>query len=77
VIIDCLEFNRQLRLVDPFDEIAFLGMEAVLLGADWVFAALATQLAEALRLATTRASCLLLAVPRASAGKACASSSGR
>jgi len=49
VIIDCLEFNRQLRLVDPFDEIAFLGMEAALLGADWVFAALATQLAEALQ----------------------------
>jgi aminoglycoside phosphotransferase family enzyme len=36
VIFDCLEFNRELRLVDPFDEIAFLGMECALLGATWV-----------------------------------------
>jgi aminoglycoside phosphotransferase family enzyme len=27
-IIDCLEFSRALRLVDPVDELAFLGMEA-------------------------------------------------
>lgn len=31
-IIDCLEFSYQLRLVDPFDEIAFLGMECAFLG---------------------------------------------
>jgi len=36
VIIDCLEFNRALRLVDPFDEIAFLGLECARLGAPWV-----------------------------------------
>jgi aminoglycoside phosphotransferase family enzyme len=36
VIFDCLEFNRELRLVDPFDETAFLGMECALLGARWV-----------------------------------------
>ena len=36
VIFDCLEFNRELRLVDPFDEAAFLGMECALLGAPWV-----------------------------------------
>lgn len=35
-IIDCLEFNRALRLVDPFDEIAFLGLECALLGAPWI-----------------------------------------
>jgi aminoglycoside phosphotransferase family enzyme len=26
VIFDCLEFNREFRLVDPLDEFAFLGM---------------------------------------------------
>ena len=32
VIIDCLEFNKGLRLVDPFDELCFLGMECERLG---------------------------------------------
>ncbi len=27
VVIDCLEFNAELRQVDPFEEIAFLGLE--------------------------------------------------
>lgn len=36
VIIDCLEFNRSLRLVDPFDELAFLALECERLGAGWV-----------------------------------------
>lgn len=36
VIIDCLEFNRRLRLVDPFDELAFLGLECARLGAGWM-----------------------------------------
>ena len=31
-IFDCLEFSRELRLLDPFDELAFLGMECRLLG---------------------------------------------
>jgi uncharacterized protein len=35
-IIDCLEFNPRLRVVDPFDEIAFLGLECERLGAAWV-----------------------------------------
>jgi uncharacterized protein len=35
-IIDCLEFNRTLRSVDPMDEIAFLSLECERLGADWV-----------------------------------------
>jgi len=33
VIIDCLEFNKRLRLVDPFDELCFLSMECERLGA--------------------------------------------
>jgi len=34
-IIDCLEFNTRLRMVDPFDEIAFLCLECERLGAAW------------------------------------------
>lgn len=36
VFIDCLEFNRNLRILDPFDEIAYLGLECERLGAAWV-----------------------------------------
>ena len=35
-IIDCLEFNPRLRIVDPFDEIAYLSLECERLGAAWV-----------------------------------------
>ncbi|MBS0518209.1 MAG: hypothetical protein JSR90_05925 [Proteobacteria bacterium] len=31
-IIDCLEFNRRLRMIDPLDEIAFLCVECTRLG---------------------------------------------
>ncbi len=48
VIIDCLEFNRALRLVDPLDEIAFLGMECAKLGPEWVAGALCRGLGVAL-----------------------------
>jgi len=34
-IIDCLEFNDRLRIVDPFDEIAFLSLECERLGVAW------------------------------------------
>jgi aminoglycoside phosphotransferase family enzyme len=34
-IIDCLEFNRRLRSVDPWDEIAYLDLECERLGAAW------------------------------------------
>jgi len=34
-IIDCLEFNPRLRMVDPFDEIAYLCVECERLGAAW------------------------------------------
>jgi aminoglycoside phosphotransferase family enzyme len=35
-IIDCLEFNDRLRMVDPFDEIAFLDLECERLGVAWI-----------------------------------------
>jgi uncharacterized protein len=43
-IIDCLEFNRDLRLVDPFDEISFLGLECERLGAPWIEKVIMTRL---------------------------------
>lgn len=36
VIIDCLEFNRDFRLLDPVDEIAYLALECERLGAPFV-----------------------------------------
>lgn len=36
VVIDCLEFNIELRQVDPFEEIAFLGLECSMAGAEWI-----------------------------------------
>jgi aminoglycoside phosphotransferase family enzyme len=33
VVIDCLEFSERLRMVDPFDELVFLGLECELIGA--------------------------------------------
>jgi aminoglycoside phosphotransferase family enzyme len=33
VIIDCLEFNREFRILDPVDELAYLSMECERLGA--------------------------------------------
>lgn len=34
VVIDCVEFNREFRLLDPVDELAYLGMECERLGAE-------------------------------------------
>ncbi len=36
IVIDCLEFLRKLRLLDPFEEIAYLSMECAVLGAPWI-----------------------------------------
>lgn len=36
VIIDCLEFDQAMRILDPYDEVHYLGMECALLGADWI-----------------------------------------
>lgn len=35
VVIDCLEFKREFRIVDPVDELAFLTVECCLLGQSW------------------------------------------
>ncbi|MFW6027510.1 MAG: hypothetical protein ACOC91_01750 [bacterium] len=48
VVIDCLEFNRELRLVDPFDELAFLGLDCARLGAPWIGRHLIDQCSRAL-----------------------------
>ena len=45
VIFDCLEFNRNLRLVDPFSEAVFLAIEAEMLGAGWIKSVLVDGLA--------------------------------
>jgi aminoglycoside phosphotransferase family enzyme len=45
VIFDCLEFNRDLRLVDPYDELTFLGMECAHLNAAWFGRALIERVA--------------------------------
>jgi aminoglycoside phosphotransferase family enzyme len=36
VVIDCLEFDRELRLLDPLSELAFLSLECRRLGAGWI-----------------------------------------
>ena len=36
VILDRLEFNRDLRLLDPVDELAFFAIECGRLGANWI-----------------------------------------
>jgi aminoglycoside phosphotransferase family enzyme len=48
-IIDCLEFNPRLRVVDPFDEIAFLSLECERLGAAWVGAYIERRMQRMLR----------------------------
>lgn len=48
-VIDCLEFDPTLRLLDPFEEIAFLVMECRLLGGSWAGAAVLRRVAGALR----------------------------
>lgn len=35
-IIDCLEFNRSMRIIDPYDEIGYLALECDVLGAGWI-----------------------------------------
>ncbi|HXV28927.1 MAG TPA: hypothetical protein VD840_01220 [Sinorhizobium sp.] len=35
-IIDCLEFNRSMRIIDPYDELNYLGLECEVLGAGWI-----------------------------------------
>lgn len=35
-IIDCLEFDRNMRLLDPYDEVNYLGLECEMMGAGWM-----------------------------------------
>ncbi len=35
-IIDCLEFDRTMRIIDPYDEVNYLGLECDMLGAGWI-----------------------------------------
>lgn len=35
-IIDCLEFNRSMRIIDPYDEISYLALECETLGSAWI-----------------------------------------
>jgi aminoglycoside phosphotransferase family enzyme len=35
-VIDCLQFDFDLRIVDPVEELAFLGLECARLGAPWM-----------------------------------------
>jgi aminoglycoside phosphotransferase family enzyme len=35
-VIDCLEFNRAMRILDPYDEINYFGLECEMLGAGWI-----------------------------------------
>jgi aminoglycoside phosphotransferase family enzyme len=48
-IIDCLEFNPQLRLLDPLDELAYLSVECERLGAGSIGTRLARRVARGLR----------------------------
>lgn len=47
-IIDCLEFSRALRMVDPYDEVNHLGLECEILGAPWIRPLLLDRLEERL-----------------------------
>lgn len=67
VIFDALEFDRELRLLDPFDELGFLAMECAFAGSSWVGPALVRSVAAVLDddvpgdlMATYRASWALL-----------------
>jgi aminoglycoside phosphotransferase family enzyme len=48
VVIDCLEFNRELRTVDVADELGYLGMECARLGSAAVGNALFARVADSL-----------------------------
>lgn len=48
VVIDCLEFHRALRLVDPFDELCLLALECQRWGAAWIGERLLRHLGRAL-----------------------------
>jgi aminoglycoside phosphotransferase family enzyme len=64
-IFDCLEFNAELRQVDPFDELAYLGVECALIGAKSLGAELIDKVAQRLSCEPPRRLVLLYAAWRA------------
>jgi len=48
IVIDCLEFDAALRQIDPFDELAFLGLECAMIGAEWIGPRIIAAVSEAL-----------------------------
>ncbi len=64
-IFDCLEFNAELRQVDPFDELAYLGVECALIGAKRLGAELVDKVAQRLSCEPPRRLVLLYAAWRA------------
>jgi aminoglycoside phosphotransferase family enzyme len=48
LIFDCLEFDRNMRLLDPYDEVNFLGLECLMLGQRWVRPLLLDEVARSL-----------------------------
>lgn len=48
VVIDCLEFNRRFRLVDPVDELTYLSLECKRIGDGWIGPVLLERYAERL-----------------------------
>lgn len=47
-VIDCLEFNRAMRIIDPYDEMNYLGLECEVLGGGWITPLLLSALDEVL-----------------------------
>jgi len=35
-ILDCLEFDRNMRILDPYDEMNYLGLECAYIGVPWI-----------------------------------------
>ncbi|MGD9657280.1 MAG: hypothetical protein AB7U61_06510 [Methylocystis sp.] len=64
-IFDCLEFNAELRQVDPFDELAYLGVECALIGAKTIGAELIDKVAQRLSIEPPRRLVALYAAWRA------------
>lgn len=64
-IFDCLEFNAELRQVDPFDELAYLGVECALIGAKTIGATLIDKIAQRLSIEPPRRLAALYAAWRA------------
>ncbi len=52
IVIDCLEFSHNLRLVDPFDDVAYLALECAVLDAGWIGESMLPRLSDGLGIET-------------------------